>query len=118
MYTSQTRALAVLEFSANVNTERILRYLNMVEIEIPDDIQEVAIADLSGDWREVPAPASTKDFGSSLLTGASNAVRKMPSAVIPQEFNFLINPQHQLSANCRIIEVTDFIFDIRIKTAK
>lgn len=116
VYTSQSRSLAILEFSVNVSTDRILRYLSMVEIEIPHDIREVNIRDLSGDWREAPSPPSAKDFGTHLLNGKSHAVIKLPSSVIPEEFNYLINPRHPLSAACKIIEIKDFIFDIRIKT--
>jgi RES domain-containing protein len=116
MYTSQSRSLAVLEFSVNVSIDRILRYLSMVEIEIPHDILEAKIRDLSGDWKTAPLPSSAKDFGTHLLNGKSHAVIKIPSSVIPEEFNYLINPRHLLSATCKIIEIKDFVFDIRIKT--
>ncbi len=115
VYTSQSRSLAVLEFSVNVSIERILRYLSMVEIEIPNDICEVNIIDLSGDWKEAPSPSSAKDFGTHLLNGKLHAVIKFPSSVIPEEFNYLINPRHPLSSACKIIEIKDFVFGIRIK---
>ena len=116
LYAAQNRSLAVLEYSVNVSTGSILRYLSMTEIEVPDNILEVSIPDLPGNWRETPAPASTKDYGTNLLSRRSHAVIQIPSSVIPEEFNYLINPRHPLSAGCRIIEVKDFIYDIRIKT--
>ena len=91
VYTSDSRSLAVLEFSVNVNVQSILRNLSMVELDIPDHFYEVKIPALPGDWRASPAPASTKDFGSALLNAATNPVIKIPSTVIPEEFNYIIN---------------------------
>lgn len=54
----------------------------MVEIEIPDDMLEL---DMPGNWREAPAPPSTKDYGTDLLNKNLNAIIKVPSSVIPEE---------------------------------
>src|SRR3954467_6425905 len=90
VYTSENRSLAVLEFSVNVNLQSILRNLSMVELDIPDAFHDVQLADLPGTWRESPAPASLKDFGSALLRSASHLVIKIPSTVMPEEFNYII----------------------------
>lgn len=116
LYTSQSRSPAVLEMSVNVSTGSILRYLSMVEIDIPDDVLEVSISSLPGNWKENPAPPSTKDFGTHLLNEKSHSVIEISSSVIPEEFNYLINPRHPMSAACKIIAIKDFIYDIRIKT--
>ncbi len=115
-YTSQSRSLAVLELSVNVSTISVLRYLSIVEIEIPEDILELDIPALPANWREAPAPASTKDFGTDLLNKNLNAIIKVPSSVIPEEFNYLINSKHRRAGDCTIIGVKDFVYDIRIKT--
>jgi hypothetical protein len=50
LYTSSSRALAVLEFSVNVDLGRILRHLTITTFEIPeDDIQVLPLAQLPGD---------------------------------------------------------------------
>lgn len=116
LYTSQSRSLAVLELSVNVSRASVLRYLSMVEIEIPDDMLELDVAALPGNWREAPAPASTKDFGSDLMNKNEHVIIKIPSSVIPEEFNYLINPKHTLAGECRIIEIKEFTYDIRIKS--
>src|SRR3954451_490341 len=65
LYTSESRALAVLEYSVNVNIEDIARALSITSIEIPDQIiKTLNEQDLPGDWRRSPAPSSTKEFGS------------------------------------------------------
>ena len=87
----------------------------MVIIEIPDDFLELTISQLPGDWRDYPAPPATKDFGSVLLNKGEYLVFKIPSSVIPQEYNYLINPRHPHLKECKIIEARDFVYDARIK---
>lgn len=116
IYTSASRALAVLEYTVNVNIDDIPRRLGITTIEIPDNIQEYTIPLLPGDWRNARAPASTKDFGTNALKAASHPVLRFPSAVIPQEYNYLLNPLHPLSKDFKVIDVEDFVYDVRIKT--
>jgi len=116
LYTSESRALAVLEYSVNVNIDNIARALSVTTIEIPDRIIRIVNEqDLPGDWRRSPAPFSTKDFGSTLLLTAAEPVIKIPSTVIPDEFNYLLNPLHPDSKNFKIIDIKDFVYDVRIK---
>ena len=116
LYTSESRALAVLEFTVNVNIDDIPRALSITVIEIPDEtIRILNETDLPGDWKLSPAPSSTKDFGSKLLLAAAEPVIKAPSTIIPAEFNFLLNPLHPDSRKFNIIDIVDFIFDLRIK---
>lgn len=116
LYTAESRALAVLEFSVNVNLARMLRHLSMVEIEIPEHILALTVPQLPGNWKEVPAPSNTKDFGTNLLVAGTHPVIKIPSTVIPEEYNYLVNPNHPLSRDCRVLAIKDFVYDVRIKT--
>jgi len=116
IYTSESRALAVLEYTVNVSIEDIPRSLSITTYEIPDTgIQELTIADLPGNWTESPAPASTKDFGTNLLMSAFSPILKIPSTVITQEFNYILNPKHTDSKDFKILQVEDFVYDVRIK---
>src|SRR4051812_17147456 len=64
IYASESRALAVLEYTVNVGLEDIPRALSIITIDLPDKkIFTPPPAQLPGNWRESPAPASTKDFG-------------------------------------------------------
>jgi len=116
LYTSENRALAVLEYTVNVNIDDIPRALSLTTIEIPDKpILQLEISELPGDWRMTPTPASTKDFGTELLKKREYGIIKVPSVVIPEEYNFLLNPFHKDSFKFIIREVSDFIYDVRIK---
>ena len=116
LYTAESRALAVLEYTVNVNIAVIPRTLSMATFEIPNiGIQVLTQADLPGNWKESPARASTKDFGTRLLQVAATPIIKIPSTVIPEEFNYLLNPSHANSRHFRLLEVCDFVYDVRIK---
>lgn len=115
VYTSESRALSLLEYTVNVNIEEIPRALSIASIEIRDsDILVLQTSALPGDWKEVPAPSSTKDFGSRLLRIADKPVIKIPSSILEQEYNYILNPL--LIPNLfKIIEIKDLVYDIRIK---
>lgn len=116
LYTSESRALAVLEYTVNVNIDDIPRALSITTIEVPDiAMQELTEADLPGNWKEVPAPSSTKDLGTAILKKAAFAIIKIPSSVISGEFNYLLNPAHAASKDFKILAVKDFVYDVRIK---
>ena len=116
VYASENRALALLEFTVNTNIDFIPRALSITTIEIPDThILIVTQSDLPGNWKEAPAPSSTKDFGTQLLKTAATPVIKIPSVVVPDESNYLLNPAHPESSLCRVVETKDFVYDVRIK---
>jgi RES domain-containing protein len=116
IYTSESRALAVLEYTVNVNIDDIPGALSITTFEIPKiGILELKEADLPGNWKEVPTPSSTKDFGSNLLKTAAFPIIKIPSILIQKEFNYLLNPAHVDSKNFRILDISDFVYDVRIK---
>ena len=118
LYAAESRALALLEYTVNVGIEDIPRALSITTLDIPvDSIREVKISELPGDWSASPAPVSAKDFGTTLLQSAAHLVIKIPSAVIPAEFNYLINPAHKDISKVSIVEVKDFVYDLRLKTS-
>ena len=116
IYTSESRALALLEYTVNVNIDEIPRALSFTIFEISGaGIQELKEEELPGNWKEVPAPSSTKDFGTALLKAAKSPVLKIPSIVISEEFNYVLNPLHTESKKFKILDIKDFVFDVRIK---
>jgi RES domain-containing protein len=116
LYASASRALAILEYSVNVNVIDIPRALSIASIEIPGNaIATVSVKDLPGDWRQLPAPSSAKDFGTALLKKAAALVIKIPSVVIPEEWNYLVNPLHPDIKNIAVTCITDYPYDLRIK---
>lgn len=116
IYTAESRALAVLEYTVNVNIDDIPRALSITTFEITDSlILQLKEEDLPGNWKQIPSPSSTKDFGTNYLTKKDIAIIKIPSSIIPEENNYLVNPLFTKDNHMRIVEIKDFSYDVRIK---
>ena len=55
------------------------------------------------------------DFGTAHLKKISAAVLRIPSAIIPSEYNYLINPQHPDINKIAISKIEDWAYELRIK---
>jgi RES domain-containing protein len=116
LYASESRALALLEYSVNTGADFIPPALSMVTIDTGSvPIEEIPESALPADWKTTPAPSSTKDFGSAILKSLKAAIVKIPSAIISSEHNFLLNPGHPDARKFKILDLTDFHYDLRIK---
>lgn len=118
IYTAETRALATLEISVHLDLSEDLptdRYY--VEIDIPDTvaIQEVKIDDLPDDWNSKPPTLTTQVIGDDFVVENEAAVLKVPSSIVTQEFNYLINPNHPDARKIKVILNTPIRFDPRFK---
>lgn len=115
IYTSESRALAVLEFTVNIKIDDIPRALCIVTFKIDDKaVLSVSEPELPGNWKDSPVPRHTQNFGSALLLKANAQVIKIPSVIIPGEFNYLINPIGY-KGELKVESIQDFVYDIRVK---
>lgn len=118
VYTAESRALATLEVAVHLDLSEDLpldRYY--VEIEIPDDlqVQEVSIEDLPDDWNAKPPTPTTQIIGDDFVNYNEVAVLKVPSSIVPDEFNYLINPLHEHAKRIKVIRTKKMEFDQRFK---
>jgi len=95
VYCAGSLALAVLEIL--VNAESPL-YLSMYSA-VPADVDEVLVSrlaekDIPPDWKEQPTPFKVKKIGDVWIAAGLTPVLEVPSAVVPLEKNYLINPRH------------------------
>ena len=116
LYTAESRALAVLEYTVNVHIDDVPRALSMTVLQLPEQrLLRLSPNNLPGDWFHSPAPASTKDFGTELLKKSEYLVIQIPSVIIPEEYNYLVNPLHKDIHQVKVLSVHDFVYDVRIK---
>ncbi len=87
---------------------RLLR----VAVSQSASIAELGESDLPENWRE--DQSYTQSAGSEWLEGGSTALLKVPSAVMPFAYNYILNPVHADAANIRIEMVIDVRHDPRI----
>ncbi len=112
IYTAGSTALAVLEYSVNVNVAFVPLSLSLAIFEV-DERSVYRLDPLPGDWAEVPAPLSSKDLGSAFLSRNVHVI-EVPSVVVSTEYNYLLNPL-EYERGFRLVEVRDFVYDLRIK---
>ena len=115
-YASDSLALASLEILVHCEPDLIPTDLIAVEINVPNG---VAIAELSAralprSWRRYPAPALLQRLGNEWLDRDSACVLRVPSALVPSESNFLINPAHPDARKLRVVRKAPFQFDPRL----
>jgi len=116
VYTAESRALSMLEVSVHLDWSEDLpndRYY--VEIDIPDDmlILEVQNEDLPMGWDVKPPAQITQYIGDTFVRQHEAAVLKVPSAIVPFEYNYLINPLHPDSKGIRVTRTARMNFDRR-----
>lgn len=116
IYTSETRALAALEFLVHVRT-RTADNLRIAAISIPDSIVplEFRAETLPKGWRDHPPPFKLAEMGTDWLKSLKSLLLRVPSAVIPNEFNIIVNPMHKDMKYVRISHIEDFACDKRLQ---
>jgi RES domain-containing protein len=87
-----------------------------MELDLPDDLREERIeaAALPSTWRRYPAPAALQRIGAVWLAGGATAILRVPSAVIPEEDNCLLNPMHPAIERVKVVGRRAFILDRRL----
>jgi RES domain-containing protein len=123
VYTSQTRALACLETVVHLNAGGLPLNRYLVEVAIPDDVwakaQLASPATLPVGWDAEPTGRASIEFGSNWTRAAATALLVVPSVIIPEELNVVINPLHSDSARITAAKIRKWLYDPRlIKTAK
>jgi RES domain-containing protein len=110
VYASESRALAALEHLLQA-PHRVLRTkLVCFEARIPDELEIEVLhpGALPANWDRTPAPRALKQIGTHWIASGKSAVLRVPSAVVPGEFNFLLNPEHDDFERLEIFEPEPF----------
>lgn len=120
IYTAGSRALACLENLVHRDSEGLQQLFKVMIVQIPDQvsIEKLEIAQLPLDWTDYKNQYLTRRVGNNWLQGFSSCVLQVPSAIIPREFNYLLNPAHPDFKLIRIAALEDFSFDNRLKGEK
>jgi RES domain-containing protein len=118
VYAAESRALAILEVSVHLDLQEDLptdRYL--ITLEIPDEVEilELDQMDLPLNWDAKPPIVETQLIGDDFVNQQTAAVLKVPSAVVPEEFNYLINPLHTDAQKIKMTASKQLLFDARLK---
>jgi RES domain-containing protein len=114
VYTAATQSLAMLEMLVQDEPLRA-RYV-MIEARIPKGVKidRVQADDLPADWRSIAARETLQAIGTEWARRCAAAVLAVPSAVIPDEINYLLNPLHRDFRWIKIGKPRKFETDLRL----
>lgn len=117
VYCSETRALAITEIIAYAPPGFIPEGYVLNIIEAPDQpelLYAIPKESLPQDWKRYPHGKETKAIGDTLLKERLYLLLKVPSAMVQDEYNFLINPLHPEFTKIKLLEVLPFNFNERL----
>ena len=119
VYTSETRALACLETIVHLNAGGLPFNRYVVEITIPDEIWTNARMEtpssLRVGWDAEPAGKVSIEFGTIWARSGSSALLVVPSVIVPEECNVLINPAHADVARIAVVKQRRWLYDPRLE---
>jgi RES domain-containing protein len=116
LYTSSTRALAALEVLVHIPATIPLSDYIVSTIELPESsMQEVTHDDIRKEYELKGLNAGFAQIGDTWLAGNTSLILKVPSIIIREEYNYLVNPAHPLFLKVKIKEKKPFVFDARLE---
>ena len=118
LYGSATRALACLETIVHLNAGGLPLNRYLVELRVPAPVWSAARretpASLPVGWDAEPASLTSIDFGTAWISGRSSALLILPSVIVPEEFNVLINPAHPDAGGITCRKIRRWLYDPRL----
>lgn len=114
VYGSQNKSLAALEQLVHFNPITPNRF-KVFQFQFPDSlIESVLLRNLPKGWRQEPPPPFTQQLGNVWARELRSAVLAIPSIIIPDELNYLLNPAHPDFKTITIGKPENFSFDARL----
>lgn len=117
IYTGETRSLAMLENIVHKSIQTGLDYETMI-ISITDSedvFSRKKISDLPSNWRDISAYSKLQDIGSKWYHSKESLVLQVPSVIVPQEFNYIINASHpEFKNRITLVRQEEFVLDNRL----
>ncbi len=116
IYTAGSISLCVLEFLVHTQPAHFPRDLILLHLKIDESIlpKRLLIPKLPIEWHNCPFPPSTQKIGDKFIRSKNALVLKIPSVIVPQEHNYLINPTHPDAKKIRIVKSEPLQMDLRL----
>jgi RES domain-containing protein len=118
VYAATNRALAAMETLVHLNSGAFPLNRYLIEITVPSDVWAKAkienASTLAVGWDAEPAGIVSISFGTSWIASGSSALLIIPSVMVPEENNVLINPAHPDAKKITALKVRKWIYDQRL----
>ena len=88
----------------------------LIIIDFPDTapVKTIDIKDLPANWNSNPISVSTQRIGNTFFSEQKALALKVPSAIIKDEWNYIINPMHEDFRDIKILSIEPFALDVRL----
>lgn len=118
IYTGSSRSLSTLELIVHRNFIKPDVNYKVMIISVPDSdniVKKIEPNDLPKNWRLFESYTKLQNIGSDWFNSKYTLLLKVPSAVIPSEYNYLINTEHpDFKENVKIIGTEEYFWDERL----
>jgi len=115
IYTAQSQSLAALEMLVHLDSPGFLKRYLLFGVEIDEHLVEsIERSSLPKNWKADLVPASTQVVGDRWVTRGHSVALSVPSALVPDERNFLLNPEHPDFPKLKVSKPVAFQFDPRL----
>lgn len=115
VYTSGSLSLAMLEIIVQSNGRDYFKQCAVFNAEIPENlIATPELKELPKEWNQIPYGKQPQQFGDEWIKSGNKPVMRVPSVVVPVEYNFLINPMHPEFSKIKFYETENISFDTRL----
>jgi len=95
VYASSSVSLSILEILVHLESISVLSSYSVIPFHFDESLAaELKEGDLPRGWAAHPTPVSSQRVGDSWIHDQTSLLLKVPSAVVPLESNYLINPAH------------------------
>ncbi len=120
VYSSGSISLAVLEYTVNYRRRGWVPATVLGRAVIPASVrvETVSIGTLPVNWFAAATPALLQMIGGDWLERGETAVLKVPSAIVTEEWNYLLNPSHADFRKFQIAVPKRFDFDQRVARSR
>jgi RES domain-containing protein len=117
LYTSESKSLAILEVLANTPLAVLRANFSILTLEITGSFltDEYTLSDLPAGWNAYPVPVSVTRMGDRWLTAGKTLLLKVPSVIVPSEYNVIVNPMHPDFSKIKITATEKLVIDKRIE---
>ena len=113
LYTGEYISLTILESLVHLRNIDIPANQYLLTIQIPEiEQQDIKLSKLKDKWQQ--HLSYTQWIGDQFVLAGQSLILKIPSVVVPQEHNFLINPLHKDFKKVKIVNSELLELDIRL----
>ncbi len=115
VYTSATKSLAVLEVLVHLDVGRPLPRQVAFTFDVDSKlVDRLAVGRLPRQWRTADGLLATQQIGDEWLASGRALALAVPSTIVPEELNYVLNPAHPAFARLRFGRSIPFLLDPRL----